>query len=208
MPVSLHQNTSHLILEEAQRLILDKGVENLKLHEIADPLNITVPAIYKHFTNREDVVLGLAKKIYGNADVIFFDDRSKKAKACLEEGIGRLMHFMIENPAAVYVQLLDFSSPGGWRALEDAMEKTDQAQRLQGKWSFIFENMNALLQRGRKEGDFRKVDLTEFYSAILGAAVFRLLCPNRDPIEKGLDGTEAKRAITSVTEFALRWVAA
>ena len=47
--------TRELILDEVERLIAVKGVFGFTLRDIAEPLKVRVPAIYKHFESRDNV---------------------------------------------------------------------------------------------------------------------------------------------------------
>ena len=40
--------TSERILDEVERLIAAKGVYGFRLRDVAEPLGVQVPAIYKH----------------------------------------------------------------------------------------------------------------------------------------------------------------
>ncbi|SFJ83913.1 transcriptional regulator, TetR family [Paenibacillus sp. UNC496MF] len=48
-------NTKEKILEKAQELLLEKGYGNVSLTDIAAAVNISQPALYKHFKNKADL---------------------------------------------------------------------------------------------------------------------------------------------------------
>lgn len=47
------------IVELAIGIICDRGVQELTMKNIAHDLHITEPAIYRHFKNKEDIILGI-----------------------------------------------------------------------------------------------------------------------------------------------------
>ena len=49
------------ILDEAERLIAVKGVYGFTLQDIAAPLGVRVPAIYKHYRNRDGVLIEVSR---------------------------------------------------------------------------------------------------------------------------------------------------
>src|ERR1700730_11378447 len=53
--------TRSLILNEVERLIARKGVYGFTLRDVAGPLGGKVPAIYKHFKSRDDVLIELSR---------------------------------------------------------------------------------------------------------------------------------------------------
>jgi AcrR family transcriptional regulator len=54
--VARQSDTKQRILQTARELFATKGVQQTSLQEIADRLGITKPALYYHFTSREDLV--------------------------------------------------------------------------------------------------------------------------------------------------------
>src|ERR1700735_5657215 len=54
--------TRSLILNEVERLIVRKGVYGFTLRDVAAPLGVQPPAIYKHFESRDDVLIELSRR--------------------------------------------------------------------------------------------------------------------------------------------------
>ena len=50
------------ILDEAERLIAVKGVYGFTLRDIAAPLGVQVPALYKHYRSRDDVLIEVSRR--------------------------------------------------------------------------------------------------------------------------------------------------
>lgn len=52
------------ILKTALEIIHDKGYKNLTVRSIADRVDISEPAIYRHFDNKEEIVKNLAEMVF------------------------------------------------------------------------------------------------------------------------------------------------
>lgn len=51
------------IIDEALNIIHDGGYEALSIRELATRVKISEPAIYRHFLNKEDIILGILTRI-------------------------------------------------------------------------------------------------------------------------------------------------
>jgi len=51
-----------LILESAEELILEKGLDNLNMDEIAERAEVSKGSLYQYFKNKTDLVLGICNK--------------------------------------------------------------------------------------------------------------------------------------------------
>lgn len=52
------------ILKTALKIIHEEGYKNLTVRNIADRINISEPAIYRHFDNKEEIVKNLAEMVF------------------------------------------------------------------------------------------------------------------------------------------------
>lgn len=52
-----------IIIDEAINIIHEGGYESLSIRELASKVKISEPAIYRHFLNKEDIVLGILSRI-------------------------------------------------------------------------------------------------------------------------------------------------
>lgn len=70
-------DTKRMSTEERQKEILnttleivhEEGYKNLTVRNIASRINITEPAIYRHFDNKKDIVTNLAKKVFEEGQI-------------------------------------------------------------------------------------------------------------------------------------------
>src|ERR1700730_7877310 len=107
--------TRSLILNEVERLIARKGVYGFTLQDVAGPLGVQVPAIYKHFKSRDDVLIELSRS--------FIDGLSRQFAPPLRAGtdpvvslkrrLDEFVDFHLDNPAYVRLSLVDFATPEG-----------------------------------------------------------------------------------------------
>jgi len=52
-----------MIIDEAIKIIHSGGYEALSIREIAKQVKISEPAIYRHFLNKEDIILGILNRM-------------------------------------------------------------------------------------------------------------------------------------------------
>lgn len=52
-----------IIIDEAINIIHKGGYESLSIRELASKVKISEPAIYRHFLNKEDIILGILSRI-------------------------------------------------------------------------------------------------------------------------------------------------
>ncbi len=53
-----------IIIDEAINIIHEKGFESFSIRELASRVKISEPAIYRHFLNKEDIILGILNKFH------------------------------------------------------------------------------------------------------------------------------------------------
>jgi len=58
-----HFDTKRRILDTARELFAEKGVQRTSLREIADRLGITKPALYYHFSSRDELVRSIVQPL-------------------------------------------------------------------------------------------------------------------------------------------------
>ena len=48
--------TDELIVDTAERIVAEKGVEGLRLKDIAEEVGIKMPSLYSHFDSRSQII--------------------------------------------------------------------------------------------------------------------------------------------------------
>jgi AcrR family transcriptional regulator len=79
-----------IIIDEAINIIHEGGYESLSIRELASKVQISEPAIYRHFINKEDIVLGILSRI-GEFDHML-EDYLGEGKTALEK-LQRFINF-------------------------------------------------------------------------------------------------------------------
>lgn len=77
------------IIDEALNIIHEGGYESLSIRELATRVKISEPAIYRHFLNKEDIVLGILARISA------FDQELIKSINKKNTGLEKLNEFII-----------------------------------------------------------------------------------------------------------------
>lgn len=87
-----------IIINEAINIIHDGGYESLSIRELAKRVKISEPAIYRHFLNKEDIVLGILNRISDfDQSLIESINKKKTAKEKLDEFICFHFEFLTKN---------------------------------------------------------------------------------------------------------------
>jgi AcrR family transcriptional regulator len=145
-------STRVMILNEAERLIAQKGVFGFTLDNVAAPLKVRVPSIYKHFASRDDVLIEVSKRFINALSLQF---------------------------AYVRLSLVDLATPeGGAEYVKRAAGGPFRANFRSGPLAPMHRRLAKLLAAGQRAGEFRKVPALDFYRLLQGALLIRLVFPD------------------------------
>ena len=64
-------NRKEAILQQAMELIIENGLGGLTMSNVARRMEFTEPAMYRHFKNKEDLVINLIQRVSGCLDGVF-----------------------------------------------------------------------------------------------------------------------------------------
>ena len=64
-------NRKEVILEQALELIIENGLGGLTMSNVARRMGFTEPAMYRHFRNKQDLVISLIRRVSGRLEEIF-----------------------------------------------------------------------------------------------------------------------------------------
>ena len=108
-----------MILEEAEKLILEKGLDYLNMDEVAERAEVSKGSLYLYFNNKTDLVLGICHKASSMMNEI-------TSKVLTEDKSGLEMVYQIG------INYLNFASehPEFYRAMRflESYKDTDQAK--------------------------------------------------------------------------------
>ena len=167
------------ILDEAERLIAIRGVYGFTLQDIAGPLDVKVPAIYKHYDSRDDVLVEVSRRFITLLAAQFELRPERSPTAALRAGLDAFVELMLQRPAYVRLALVDFATPGG------GMEYVKRAAGGSFKQNFrggplaaMHTRLRKLLAAGVRSQDFRSVDASAFYGLIKASLLIHLVFPD------------------------------
>ncbi len=175
--------TRELILDQAERLIAVKGVFGFTLSDVAKPLGVRVPAIYKHYTSRDDMLVEVARRFVTLLAAQFAPDKPLQPGPVLRRALDEFVTFMMSHPAYVRLALVDLATPGGGmeyvtRAAGGSFEENFSG----GPLAAMYARLRNLLRAGSRSKDFRAVDATSFYRLVYASLLSSLVFPNDTPL--------------------------
>jgi AcrR family transcriptional regulator len=171
--------TRQRILDEAERLIAVKGVYGFTLQEIADPLGLKVPAIYKHYRNRDDVLVAVSRRYIDLLATQFALRPDLDPSRALRAALDAFVDLMLEHPAYARLALVDFATPGGgMEYVKRAAGGSFRDNLIEGPLAPMHRRLRRLMSAGVRSGVFRALDSTDLYRLLKGALLIRLVFPD------------------------------
>jgi AcrR family transcriptional regulator len=179
--------TRERILSEVQQLIASKGVYGFTLRDIAEPLGVQVPAIYKHYADRDDVLIEVSR--------LFIEALAQEFRIppggleqpvrTLRRALDAFVDFHIAHPAYVRLSLVDFATPGGgMEYIKRAAGGPFVLSIRSGPLAPMYERVREIIEAGHRAGHFRSVGALDFYRLIKASLLFHLVFPD-DVLLKG-----------------------
>jgi len=196
------------ILDEAERLIAVKGVYGFTLRDIAAPLGVQVPAIYKHYRNRDGVLIEVSRRFIALLASQFELRPELGAVAAFHVALDKFVELMMGHPAYVRLALVDFATPGGGMDyVKLAAGGSFKENLVRGPLAAMHARLRGLLQAGIRAAEFRAVDATDVYRLLKAALVIRLVFPDDTLLLRQPTSREIRDAKRWVWEIATRHLA-
>ena len=171
--------TRERILDEVERLIASKGVYGFKLRDVADPLHVQVPAIYKHYKSRDDMLVEVSRRFITLLAEQFRPIPGLDAEDALRAALNALVEFKLSHPAYVRLALIDFATPGGgMEYVKLAAGGSFEDNFSAGPLAAMHSRLRGLLRAGVNAKKFRRIDATDFYRVVKSALLIRLVFPD------------------------------
>ncbi len=171
--------TRQRILDMAERLIAVKGVFGFALRDVAAPLDVQVPAIYKHFDSRDDMLVEVSRRFVALLADQFQPPASLDPVAAMRSSLDAFVLFKMSHPAYVRLALTDFAMPGGGMDYVTlAAGGSFDENFSKGPLAAMHSRLRALLRAGARTGAFRRVDATDFYRIVKATLLIRLVFPH------------------------------
>lgn len=168
--VNHRESQRELILEVAENLFIEKGIEPVTVGAIAKQARLTRATIYKYFNNKEEI----AKQIYSNVTKGWRDRHENEVWPFEGTGYQRLEKFLqsffdylFQNPReARFVAELNYLYAKQWSA-ESFIET--MRDNLQGDYQFVQESIQKGIQDGSLRADIDpELTLAAFFNFLPG----------------------------------------
>lgn len=167
------------ILDEAERLIAVKGVYGFTLRDIAAPLGVQVPAIYKHYRSRDDVLIEVSRRFIMLLAGQFELAPELAPVAAFRAALDRFVELMMRHPAYVRLALVDLATPGGGMDyVKLAAGGSFKENLVRGPLAAMHARLRHLLHAGVRRGEFRAVDASDVYRLLKASLLIRLVFPD------------------------------
>lgn len=171
--------TRERILDEAERLIASRGVYGFTLRDIAAPLRMRAPAIYKHYKSRDDVLVEVSRRFIALLAAQFQFRADLRPSKALHAALNSFVRMMMDHPAYVRLALVDFATPGGgMEYVKLAAGGSFQENFTGGPLASMHARLREFLLAGARCGEFRRMDATDLYRFLKAALLIRLVFPD------------------------------
>ncbi|KUO61499.1 hypothetical protein APF79_01530 [bacterium BRH_c32] len=148
-----------LIIDEAIKIIHELGYQAFSIRELSKRVGISEPAIYRHFLNKEDIILGILGR-FNDFDQSLFEEVKKYKNPIdqIQSFIQYHFDFLEKNP--------------GMTSIVFAEEIFNQSDLLRDKLMSIIEKrknlIKSILDEARRNKKVVSVDSKELVTIILG----------------------------------------
>lgn len=153
------EQRQEMIIDEAIKIIHKSGYQSLSIREIAKQVKISEPAIYRHFLNKEDIILGILNRM------VDFDHLLEKDILKQKTTQDKVNHFILFH--------FDFlEKKKEMTSVLFAEDMFNQSEILRQRLMFIIQKrknlLNTILQESRTNGKIVEIDNKDLISLILG----------------------------------------
>ena len=195
-------STRELIITEAERLIAIKGVDGLRLAEIADLVGIQRPSIYSHFPSRSALLARIIARAVMDLKDDFVVDEGLDPLENLRNGARMLTRRMASHPAHVRIVLLDFGYPNGLPEFTEQFGPPGELEKS-GVLRPMIDRIGNILESGEKAGTFRHYNPLEFYHTLLSVILVRLSLDYRKTSKKQLSRQQLREFEASIDDLCM-----
>lgn len=148
-----------MIIDEAIKIIHAEGYQSLSIRELAKRVKISEPAIYRHFLNKEDIILGILNRILDLDHLLEKEILSKKtAKNKVRQFIQFHFDFLEKNHEMTSILF--------------AEDMFDQSDILRKRLLFIIQKrknlLNTIIEEGKLNNEIVNVDTQDLLTIIIG----------------------------------------
>jgi len=147
------------IIDEAINIIHEHGYEAFSIRELAARVKISEPAIYRHFLNKEDIILGILNR-FNEFENLLVDEVSD-----FDNPIDKIRHFIL-----FHFEFLEKN-----RALTSVIFSETifgQSDLLRKKFFYVIEKrkdiLKEIIESNKSKAQIKNIDVPELQTMILG----------------------------------------
>ncbi len=116
------------ILTEAMNLIIENGLGELTMSKVAKRMEFSEPAMYRHFNNKQDLIISMIQRISGCFEEVFKKfDQKEPPEVFLPQYFNAQLQYL-EEVRGVTLLFLSESSFSGDKAIRLELKKLFKAQ--------------------------------------------------------------------------------
>jgi AcrR family transcriptional regulator len=201
--------TRALILNKAERLIALKGVSGFTLSDIAEPLAVQVPAIYKHFKGRDDLLIEVSRRFIDTLSRQFphHGGPAQTPSAALRRSLDEFVDFHLAHPAYVRLSLVDLATPeGGVEYVKLAAGGSFEENFRSGPLAPMHRRLDRIIRAGVRTNDFRSVRSLDFYRVVKSFLLIQLVFPDDTLLASKPTARRRLRLQETVWDLASRYL--
>jgi len=153
------EQRQEMIIDEAIKIIHAEGYQSFSIRELAKQVKISEPAIYRHFLNKEDIILGILNRM------LDFDHLLEKEILTKKTAQNKIRHFI-----QFHFDFLENNRE--MTSILFAEDMFDQSDILRKRLLFIIQKRRSLLtpiiDEGKLNNEIVDVDTPDLLIIILG----------------------------------------
>lgn len=153
------EERQRIIVDEAIKIIHELGYQSFSIRELSARVGITEPAIYRHFLNKEDIVLGILNR-FQEFDIYLFEKIKKHENPVekIESFIQYHFDFLDKEPAMTAVIF--------------AEDMFNNSKILKEKMLSIIEKrkkiIKGIIEEAKLKNEIIEIETNEILTVILG----------------------------------------
>ncbi len=148
-----------MIIDEAIKIIHTGGYQSFSIRKLAKNVKISEPAIYRHFLNKEDIILGIMNRM------LDFDHQLEKELLARKTAKVKIKHFIL-----FHFEFLENNYE--MTSILFAEDIFNQSEILKNRLNFIIQKrknlLKSILEEAKNEGEIVSVDTADLLTIILG----------------------------------------
>ena len=169
------------IVKVAEKLYVEKGIENVSMNDIAKASEYSKTTLYKYFKSKEDIEIFVYRSIHQDKLEVLKEYliKGKTGPEKIRHFTEGYLNFWKENPEALKIQLSwDYKGLDRTNLSDEILYELNQA--------YVTETpmLNQMIEVGIKDGDFRNdldiADTTETFYLLLRSILNQMFIINKD----------------------------